>query len=98
MIDIPPPHHAQYMRSPRIMGGPCSVIELSAGIGSLPSPSPSDFIHGRPQMLMTSGFNGSLTSSVQITRLFQPGASFGRKASFLLLSTPKRCGPLPGVS
>ena len=98
MIEMPPPHHAQYMRSPRIIGGPCNVIALSAGMGSLLSPSPSDFIHGRPQMLTTSGLSGSLTSSVQITRLFQPGASLGRKASFFLLSTPNRCGPLPGVS
>ena len=85
MIEMPPPHQAQYMRSPRIIGGPCSVIALSAGIGSLPSPSPSAFCHGRPQMLTTSGLSGSLVSSVQITRLFQPGASLGRKASCALV-------------
>ena len=49
-------------------------------------------------MLITSGFSGSLMSSVQMTRLFQPSASLGRNASLRALSTPKRCGPLPGVS
>ena len=81
MIEMPPPHHAQYMRLPRIMGGPCSVTASSAGIGSLPISSESVFIHGRPQMLTTSGLSGSLMSSVQITRLSQPGASLGMNAS-----------------
>ena len=44
----------------------------------------SVFIHGRPQMLTTSGLSGSRMSSVQITRLFQPGASLGMKASAAL--------------
>ena len=81
IIDMPPPHHAQYMRLPRIIGGPCSVVASSCGCGSLPTSSLSVFIHGRPQMLTTSGLSGFLMSSVQITRLSQPGASFGMKAS-----------------
>src|SRR5581483_6572706 len=68
MIEMPPPHQAQYMRLPRIMGGPCRVVASSAGIGSLPTSAESVFIHGRPQMLMSSGLSGSLMSSVQITR------------------------------
>ena len=28
---MPPPHHAQYMRLPRIIGGPCRVIASSCG-------------------------------------------------------------------
>src|SRR5580704_4465044 len=51
MIDMPPPHQAQYMRLPRIIGGPCKVTASSAGIGSLPTSSESVFIHGKPQML-----------------------------------------------
>ena len=99
MTEMPPPHHAAYMRLPRIIGGPCSVMASSCGCALPPSPTPSAaFIHGRPHWLMTSGFSGFLMSSVQITRLFQPGASFGRNASLRLLSTPKRCGPVPGVS
>src|ERR1700739_3389653 len=80
MIETPPPHQAQYMRLRRIIGGPCNVVASSAGCGSLPTWSLSVFIHGRPQMLMTSGLSGFLMSSVQITRLLQPGASLGMKA------------------
>src|SRR6185437_2618194 len=74
ITEMPPPHHAQYMRLPRITGGPCSVTASSCGAASPVSPSPSAFIHGRPHWLRISGFKGSEMSSVQITRLFQPGA------------------------
>ena len=36
MIAMPPPQKAANMRSPRIMGGPCSVQVVEAGIGLLP--------------------------------------------------------------
>ena len=49
-------------------------------------------------MLTTRGFSGLLMSIVQITRFFQPGASEGKNARCRALSTPKRCGPLPGMS
>ena len=45
-----------------MMGGPCSVQVVSAGCGSSPSPTPSVFCQGSPQMLMTSGLVGSLIS------------------------------------
>src|SRR6266446_1379997 len=96
ITEMPPHHHAPYMRLARITGGPCNVTASSCGAASPVSPSPSVFIHGRPHWLRISGLVGSLMSSVQITRLFQPGALFGRNASLRLLSTPKRCGPVPG--
>ena len=98
ITEMPPPHHAQYMRLPRMVGGPCKVTASSCGAALPKSPSPLAFIHGRPNWLITSGLSGSEMSSVQITRPFQPGALFGSIASLRLLSTPKRCGPVPGRS
>src|SRR6185436_20992021 len=31
ITEMPPPHHAQYIRLPRITGGPCRVHRSSAG-------------------------------------------------------------------
>src|SRR5438045_6025365 len=59
---------------------PCNVTASSCGAASPVSPSPSAFIQGRPHWLRISGLVGSLMSSVQITRLFPPGALFGRNA------------------
>src|SRR6185436_12599696 len=88
ITEMPPPHHAQYMRLPRMYGGPCSVVASSGGWPASSSPElTSSFIQGRPQMLTTSGSSGFLMSSVQITRFFQPGALFGSIASLRLLST-----------
>src|SRR5215212_10282520 len=54
MTEMPPPHHAQYMRLPRIVGGPCSVTASSCGAALPKSPSPSfAFIQGSPNWLMT---------------------------------------------
>src|SRR5262252_11145285 len=55
MMEMPPPHQAQYMRLPRMVGGPCSVVACSFGCGSLPTSFESVFIHGRPQIDTTSG-------------------------------------------
>ena len=85
MMATPPPQNAANMRLPRIIGGPCSVQVVSAGIGSPPLPLPFAFCHGRPQMLTTSGRSGSRMSSVQITRLFQPSASFGQEGELALV-------------
>ena len=79
MMAMPPPQNAAYMRLPRIIGGPCSVQTVSAGIGSLPSPAPSAFCHGSPQMLTSSGLSGSRMSMVQMTRLSQPSRIVGEE-------------------
>src|SRR4029078_6767201 len=59
ITETPPPHHAQYMRLPRIVGGPCRVTASSCGAAAPKSPSPSAFIQGRANWLITSGFGGS---------------------------------------
>src|SRR5882757_6503925 len=86
ITETPPPQNAANILLSRIIGGPCSVQVLEAGTGSLPNSQPSDVCQGRPQMLTTSGFSGSLISMVQITRLSHPGASAAPSAM-------RRCVP-----
>ena len=99
ITETPPPHQAQNMRLSRITGGPCSMQTCSgsACLRALAASLPS-FCQGSPQMLTISGLSGSRMSRVQITRLSQPSALQGRSASWRWLSTPKRCGPSPGMS
>src|ERR1700761_5885654 len=53
--EMPPPHHAQYIRLPRMVGGPCKVHISSGGWPATSEPSLSVcFIQGNPQMLTTS--------------------------------------------
>src|SRR3954468_21089069 len=56
ITEMPPPHHAQYMRLPRIVGGPCKVQRSSGGWPATSAPSLSvSFIQGSPNWLTTSG-------------------------------------------
>src|ERR1700761_2302381 len=47
ITEMPPPHHAQYIRLPRMVGGPCRVAMSSGGWPGTSSPLLSSaFIHG----------------------------------------------------
>src|SRR3954466_16407871 len=49
ITEMPPPHHAQYIRLPRMTGGPCKVHRLSGGWPATSAPLLAvSFIHGRP--------------------------------------------------
>src|SRR6185312_8878367 len=39
MTEMPPPHQAQYMRLPRMVGGPCRVHRSSGGWPAVSEPS-----------------------------------------------------------
>ena len=59
ITEMPPPHQAQYMRLPRMVGGPCRVHRSSGGWPATSSPLLSSaFIQGSPHWLITSGLAG----------------------------------------
>jgi hypothetical protein len=80
---------------PRITGGPCNVTASHAARRRRFRIALA-FIQAGPTGWI-SGLVGSLMSSVQITAC-SARRVVRQERKLALLSTPKRCGPVPGVS